>query len=163
MECISQETVDKTWKTVAQLPPETAAQSMFEFSEAQPNLLGFVMSFAEDLESDANELCTYMLYVVYQMFANSGTGTLPQITEAQIEAQYKSTCEMLDKLHDTDDSHGEGLEVEVENQPHVYQYVSDALFAEEVEEDDLNVSDDDAGEVFMMMKCVIDALDKATG
>ena len=164
MECISQEDVDRTWQSVAEIDPSDAAEAMFAFSEAQPNLLGFVMAFAEDLNTDASELCTYMLYVVYQMFANATANAIPMITEDQIDAQYKSTCEMLDTIHETgEDPSEEDVELEIQNQPHVYRYVSEAL-AEDNDDpaEVMDISEEEFGEIFMMMKCVIDAVDAAT-
>lgn len=164
MECIALETVDTTWQSVAELDPDSAAEAMFAFSEAQPNLIGFVMSFAEDLSEEASGLCTYMLYVVYQMFENAATDALPVISDEQIEAQYNATCELVDGLHDEKgDNHEEGLELKVSNQPFVFQYVSDAIFEPDKSEgDDVDISEEDAGEIFLMLKCVIDALDQAT-
>ena len=165
MECISQAIVDETWQAVADLPPEDAAQVMFSFSEAQPNLFGFVLSFAEEMEGEAGELCTYLLYVVYQMFANASASPMPMISDEEIETQYQQTCQLLQRLHELDeDEHTAGMEVEIQHQPHVFQYVSDALFGVDDDEpdDESEISEEDGGEIFMMMKCVIDALDEAT-
>ena len=164
MKCISEETVEQTWQTIADMDPADAAQAMFEFSEAQPYLLGFVMAFTEDLENDAGELCTYMLYVVYQMFVNSTKANIPTVTEQQIEAQYEATCKLLDVIHEADgDPEKAGVESQIENQPYVYQYVSEALLEENDDpEDELNISEEDVGEIFMMMKCVIDVVDSVT-
>ena len=68
MKCIPEETVDATWQAIAEIEPEEAGQAMLQLAEQQPALLQFVMEFAEDLDSDAAELCTYMGFVVYQMF-----------------------------------------------------------------------------------------------
>lgn len=162
MKCISAETVETTWQTIADMDPADAGQAMFDFSQVQPNLLGFVMALSEDLENDASELCTYMLYVVYQMFVNATSERIPTVTEQQIEAQYEATCKMLDAVHDA----GDGAEVaevtsQIENQPYVYQYVSEALL-EEDPDNELNISDEEVGEIFMMMKCVIDVVDSVT-
>jgi len=160
MQCVTEERVEETWSTVSQLPPEKIVESMLEFSESQPHLLGFVMVFAEDLdEEDAKELSTYMLYVIYQMFVDSSDIPVPQITEDQIKAQYEATCDMLDNLHD-DEEH---IDMEIHNQPFIYKYVSETLFEDSSkDEEDLKISEDNAGEVFMLMKCVIDAIDSAT-
>ena len=138
--------------------------TMMAFSEAQPNLLAFVMAFADDLEEeDAQELATNMLYVIYQIFVNSTDKAIPVITEDQIKAKYDATCELLDSLHE-DDPNDENVEMEIQNQPHIYKYVSETLFEdpEHPEDEDINISEESAGELFMLMKCVIDAVDSAT-
>ena len=164
MKCITQETVETTWQNIAEMEPEDAGEAMFHFSEAQPNLLGFVMAFTEDLNDDASELCTYMLYVVYQMFVNASKSDIPMVTEEQMEAQYNATCELLDKIHDADgDPEKAGVGQNLENQPHVYQYVSETLLEDNEDPDEkMDISEDEVGEIFMMMKCIIDVVDSVT-
>lgn len=164
MKCISEETVEKTWQTIAEMEPEDAGEAMFEFSEAQPNLLGFVMAFTEDLNDDASELCTYMLYVVYQMFVNSSNSKIPMVSEEQMESQYNATCELLDKIQDANgDPEAAGVQKNLENQPHVYKYVSETLREDSDDPDEqMDISEDDSGEIFMLMKCVIDVVDSVT-
>ena len=165
MKCISQATVDKTWQSIAEMDPADAGQAMFTLSENQPHLLGFVMELADDMDTDASELATYMLYVVYQMFVNASGARIPQVSEDQIEAQYKSTCEFLDGIQEQADDplFEEQSEKHIENQPHVYRYVADALYEESDDpEEQMNISEEEAGEIFMMMKCVIDVVDSVT-
>lgn len=160
MQCVTKKRVEETWSTVSQMGPEKIVESMLEFSETQPQLLSFVMVFTEDLdEEDAKELSTYMLYVIYQMFVDSSDKPLPEITEEQIKSQYEATCELLDSLDDND----EIIDLEIQNQPFIYKYVSETLFEDSKDDaDDLKISEDNAGEVFMLMKCVIDVIDSAT-
>ena len=162
MECISEETVDLTWQTIAAMPPQDAAEAMFEFSQAQPNLLGFVMAFADDLETDAQELSTYILFVVYSMFMKSATAEIPMITEDQIRTQYEATQDLLGRLHDSDDP-AEDMDVVIENQPWVYRYVTEALLEQNDDPaDHVEISEEEFGEIVMMMKTVIDVVDVAT-
>ena len=164
MKTISPETVEETWQKIAEMDPETAGTAMFAFSESQPNLLGFVMAFSEELETDAAELSMYMLYVVYQMFADSAKSDIPIVTDEQIETQYQSICDLLEKVHESDgDPEAAGVEAQLDNQPHVYQYVSEVLLEEnEDPEEQMNISEEEVGEIFMMMKCVIDVVDSVT-
>lgn len=164
MKTISAETVEDTWQTIGEMEPDDAAKGMFTFSEAQPYLLGFVMAFTEELKSDAAELSTYMLFVIYQMFANSAKADIPMVTDEQIETQYQAICDLLEKVHDADgDPDVAGVTSQLENQPHVYQYVSEALLEQSDDpEEQLQLSEDEVGEIFMMMKCVIDVVDTVT-
>lgn len=162
MECISQETVDRTWQAVAAMAPEQAAEAIYDFSEAQPHLLGFVMDLAEDLNQDDSELCTYMLYVVYQMFVNSASKSIPTVTESQMRAQYDATCELVDSLDESAEKDDTAIELEIQNQPHVYQYVTDTLLDGEEDGDQVEVSEEAFNEIFFMMKTVIDVVDSVT-
>lgn len=163
MQCISETQVNETWQAIAQMDPELILDTMMSFSEEQPNLLSFVMTFSEDLDGDgAQELSTYLLYVIYTMFTDASDKALPMVTEAQIKQQYEATCDMLDAIHEQDPS-DENVEMEIQNQPHVYKYLSETLFEDPDDPgEDVDISDEDAGELFMMMKCVIDAVDLAT-
>jgi hypothetical protein len=166
MECISENTVEETWQLIAEMEPEKAAESMFEFAEAQPNLLGFVMAFAEELDADAKELSTYLLYVVYQMFARSSKSPIPMISEEQVTSQYDATEALLSSLHEAGEKPSEDLAyLESANQPWVYRYVAEALLESDETDDpeeQLDLTEEDFGEVFMMLKTVIDAVDAAT-
>lgn len=166
MECVSEETVEQTWQSIAQMDPKDAAESMFQFAETQPHLLGFVMAFAEELNTDARELSTYLLYVVYEMFKRSAAAEIPTISEEQVTIQYEATEELLNSLREDGEEPAEDLVyLESANQPWVYRYVVEALLEDEDEEDPngpLDLSEDEFGEIFMMMKTVIDAVDAAT-
>ena len=164
MQTITEEQVESTCEAIAQLDPAIAADMMMEFSISQPNLLGFVMAFAEDLdEEEAQELSTYMLYVVYQMFANASSAPIPMISEEQIHRHYEATCELVDSLHETDPL-DEDVERETRNQPFIYRYVSETLLLDpEHPEHDIHISEENAAELFLLLKCVIDSVDEATG
>jgi len=161
---ISPETVEETWQTIAEMDPESAGTAMFAFSESQPYLLGFVMAFSEELKSDAAELSTYMLYVIYQMFANSAKSDIPMVTDEQIETQYQAICDLLEKVQESEgDPDAAGVASQLDNQPHVYQYVSEVLLEDsEDPEEKMNISEEEVGEIFMMMKCIIDVVDSVT-
>ena len=164
MKTISEEHVENTWQKVASMEPEDAGEAMFHFSEAHPYLLGFVMAVSEDLGTDASELSTYILYGVYQMVESATNSKIPMVTDEQIEAQYRTTCEMLDKVQEADgDPEKAGVAPQIENQPYVYQYVSETLLEDsENPEEQMDISEDEVGEIFMMMKCVIDVVDSVT-
>lgn len=164
MQCITEQIVEQTADSIAALEPEDAAEAMFAFAESQPNLLGFVMAVADELDDNASELSTYMLYVIYQMFVNSTTETIPMVTEDQIKSQFYATAEMLEKLSESDDEPEEGeIPAEIQNQPYIYKYVSESLLEFNEDPGDAEkISEEDFGEIFMMLKTVIDAVDKIT-
>ena len=163
MEVITHEVVERTWQEVGNMDPEDAGVAMFDFSESQPFLLAFVMALAEELGSDASELCTYMVFVIYKMFANSTSDSIPVISEDQIEHHYQATYKLVDELAESSDDELEEMAVSTNNQPFVYKYLSETLFEEDDDaDDDLDISDEEVGVIFMTLKCVIDAVDDAT-
>ena len=166
MECITEETVDRTWQSIAELSPDDAATQMMSFANAQPHLLGFVTVFLEELDDDARELGTYLLFVVYKMFENSSTTTVPMMEPTDIQTQHEANQEFLLAIDPDDESSMEEMAyLESSKQPWVYRYVTEALLEEEddvPEEERVSLTEDEFGEIFLVLKTVIDVLDSKT-
>jgi len=71
METLSEEFVEKTWQEVAGFSPDRAAKEMHAMGKAQPDLLAFLLAYADDLPQEVKELAIYISFVVYKMFQNS--------------------------------------------------------------------------------------------
>ena len=139
MECITEKTVERTWQAIAQMAPDAAASEMMSFASDQPHLLGFVTAFLDDLQDDAREMGTYLLFVVYKMFENSTNDKIPRMQPETIIAQYEANQEFLLSADMDDDTSMEEMAApESSKQPWVFQYVTDAL----LEEDDDDVPED---------------------
>jgi len=52
--------------------------------------------------------------------------------------------------------------VQISSQPFVIKYVVDAIFEAPEDEDPVSLTDEDAGFLFLLLKTVIDALNKKT-
>ena len=168
MECISERTVEQTWQTVADLAPDAAATEMMSFASQQPHLLGFVTAFLEELQEDAREMGTYLLFVVYKMFENSTAEEIPMVQPVAIKDQYKSNRELLlDMEADADDELALEDLAYLESSKHtwVFRYVTEALLESDddlPEEERFSLSEGEFGEVMMLLKTAIDVLDQAT-
>ncbi len=168
MKCISERTVEQTWQTVADLAPDAAATEMMSFASQQPHLLGFVTAFLEELQDDAREMGTYLLFVVYKMFENSTAEEIPMVQPDAIKDQYEANQELLlDMETDADDELAlEDLAyLESSKHPWVFRYVTEALLESDddlPEEERFSLSEGEFGEVMMLLKTAIDVLDKAT-
>ena len=168
MECISERTVEQTWQAVADLAPDAAATEMMSFASQQPHLLGFVTAFLEELQDDAREMGTYLLFVVYKMFENSTAEEIPMVQPDAIKDQYEVNQELLlDMETDADDE--QALEdlayLESSKHPWVFRYVTEALLEPDddlPENERISLSEEEFGEVIILLKTVIDVLDKAT-
>ena len=168
MECISERTVEQTWQTVSDLAPDVAATAMMAFASQQPHLLGFVTAFLEDLQDDAREMGTYLLFVVYKMFENSTTEEIPRVHPEAIKDQYEANQELMLEM-ETEADDGQVFEdlafLETLKHPWVFRYVSEALLEpdDDLPEDErISLSEEEIGEVIILLKTVIDVLDKAT-
>ena len=168
MECISEKSVEQTWQTVADLAPDAAATEMMSFASQQPHLLGFVTAFLEELQDDAREMGTYLLFVVYKMFENSTTDKITTVQPDAIKDQYEANQELLlDMETDGDDQQTleDWADLESSTQPWVFRYVTEALLEPDddlPEEERISLSEEEFGEVLILLKTVIDVVDQAT-
>jgi nitrogen-specific signal transduction histidine kinase len=84
---------------------------------------------------------------------------LKKISSREFMACYEENINLLQSLEGTDDKFVERIiQIQASRQPHVVKYVVDALMEEE--RDAVLLSDDDRGLIFIILKTVIDALDK---
>lgn len=134
------------------------------FSKRQPNILSFMMEFTQDLDQAAAELGLYMAYVVWQMFETAYGKRYPKANVREIIGAYEANENWLMQFENVDERL---LMRRMQNDPHLPQmnvigYVVEALF-ETPEADDPDVvelSDEDRGYLFLLLKTVIDVLDK---
>jgi len=168
MECISERTVEQTWQTVADLAPDVAATEMMSFAARQPHLLGFVTAFLEELRDDANEMGTYLLFVVYKMFENSTTEEIPTVQPDAIKDQYEANQELLLDMETAADG-GQAFEdlayLESLKHPWVFRYVTEVLLETDDDlpaDERMSLSEEEIREVVILLKTVIDVLDEAT-
>ena len=86
-------------------------------------------------------------------------------TPEEIVAKFEDNQSLIVGLDEKDDASFEELAaLETANQPHLYAYITEALLDDEEGSDDDNVdlTDEEFGEIFMMLKTVIDVVDAAT-
>lgn len=164
MHCIDEGTVESVWQNVAGLDIEQASEEMMKFATAQPGLLGFTTAFSEELRVEAQEIATYLLFVVYRMFETAAKTPIPQIEDDAIVAKYEANQSLMLGLESKEESvFAEMAELETAHQPHVFGYITEALLEEdEDEDDDVKLTDEEFGEIFMLLKTVIDVVDATT-
>lgn len=158
MEPLSEEFVEKIWQEVAGFSPSTANREMIAMGKDQPDLLAFLMAYADDLQQEARELAIYIAFVVYKMFHNS-SGKIKRISSREIMAKYDENALFLERLEGVHKKIFDRIaKVTVSKQPYVMQYVLDALM-EDSREDGVDLTDDDIGLIFMLLKTEIEVLD----
>ena len=158
METISEKIVEKTWKEVAGLSSDRAGKEMSRMSKEQPDLLAFLMGSTDDLAQEARELAVYIAFAVYRMFQTSSAG-IKKILSKEIADCFNRNEGLLKSPEGAPEKFsGIGLTV----QPHVMQYVIEAL-TEEPEEPGLKpLSNGDKLLLFLVLKTVVELLDKKT-
>ncbi len=69
---IDEETVESTWREVAQTEPRKAHKLIIQLSRKQPALPAFIMARTSELSTAAQELAVYMFVVIHRMFEKRG-------------------------------------------------------------------------------------------
>jgi hypothetical protein len=160
MEVISQETVDRAWREVGAFSPARMQRYVARLGIDQPNLLAFMTAFTQDLKEDAQGVGLYVLAVVHRMFELHAPRPLKRISARRIEDTFEALGEFLDKVDRAHEAFlGRIAETQIAAQPFVMKYVVEALM--EVSEDAEALSSEDEGYLFMLLKTVVDVLDKA--
>lgn len=160
MHAISEQIVDDAWLAVGHYSDEQAQEHMERLGSEQPQLLAFVIAAMEPLSEDAQELGVYLLVVTHKIFEKAAGGKLDSVTQDRIEAIYEHLEETAADFEDRDDDEDEPPGGLPTTQPHVMQYIVDALTEIQEDEEVEEFSDDDVGGLFIVMKTVVDALDE---
>jgi hypothetical protein len=160
MEPISEKIVEKTWQEVASYSPIQANKEMQEMGKNQPEILAFLMALTEDLEPEVKELAIYIGFVVYRIFEGS-RNKIKKITSKAIIDCYEYNKDLMGRL---EGAHEKFLDrtarVQVSKQPYVMKYVVDALMEESEEGDSVELTDEDRGVLFLLLKTEVDLLNK---
>ena len=135
MKCILEETVENAWSDVNALEPEAIYQEMMEFGADQTELVSFVNVACEELTPDAQELASYLAFVVYRVFKKAFEQSLPTISPELIMEKYDRNQQMLAGMEErSDEEFEEVAALESAHQPYILQYVTEVLF--ETDEED---------------------------
>ena len=160
MEPISEKLVEKTWQEVAGFSPQQANKEMQKMGKNQPELLAFLMAMTEDMEPDVKELAIYIAFVVYRMFESSRSRT-KKLTSREIMSSYESNETLMGSLEDAHEKFIDRIAgMQSSKQPNVIEYVLDALFEEAENGDEVELTDEDRGFLFLLLKTEVDLLDK---
>ena len=163
MEIIPEYLVTEIWQEVSEFTDERAHSEVTRVSKIQPNLLAFMLEFTQDLEPDVAELALYWFFNVYRMFQKSMRKPLKQVTHEIIVACYESNETLIESLEKTHERFVERIaSVQLLDQPYVMKYVVEALFEDRQEKEDVVLTEEDTGYLFLLLKTVVDALNKTT-
>ena len=163
MEIIPEDLVIETWQEVSEFTAERARAEMTRVSKIQPNLVAFMVEFTQDLEPEVTELALFWFFNVYRMFQKGVRKPLIQVDHEIIVDCYESNETLIESLERAHERFVERIaSVQLLNQPYVMKYVVEALFEDRQEKEDLELTEDDTGYLFLLLKTVVDALNKTT-
>jgi hypothetical protein len=160
MEPLSEKVVEQTWQEVAGFSPQQATKEMQKMGKNQPELLAFLMAMTEDMEPGVKELAIYLAFVVYRIFESSRSRTR-KLTSREIMSAYESNEALMGSLEDVHEKFIDRIAgMQNFKQPYVIEYVLDALFEETEDWDEVELTDEDRGFLFLLLKTEVDLLDK---
>ena len=163
MEPISDQIIEKTWQEVAAFTQDQARTQMKKVGREQPNLLTFALEFIDEMDNEVKELGIYTFFVVYQIFCNAFGKDIPLVSGEDIEQCFEANNEFIDNLNKAHEKFAQrATRVHVSAQPAVIKYLVDTLIEQSPEEDERTLTEDEIGRLFLILKTVIDALNKNT-
>jgi hypothetical protein len=109
------------------------------------------------------ELATYMAFVVYQMFQKCSRKKIKTIPAKEIIECYEANEDLMESLEGVHEKFLDRIaRVQISAQPHVMNYVVETLMEAPEEEEPIELSDEDIGLLFLLLKTVVDVLDRTT-
>jgi hypothetical protein len=163
MEPLSEELVDETWEGFAGYTDEQAYEEAQVVGKNQPEILAFIMEMTEDLDQEIRELAIYMFFVIHRMFNNGYGRKTQKVTSEEIITCYEDNEKLLESLGGVHEKFFERIaRVQMSSQPYVIRYIVETLFEADQEEDPILLGEEDMGYLFLLMKTVVDVLNKKT-
>jgi hypothetical protein len=163
VEIITEDSVTETAIEISEFSHERAHSEMTSLANIQPNLVAFMVEFTQDLDQEVSALALFWFFNVCRMFKQAYRKPLKQISHETIVECYESNEALIDSLENTHDRFIERIaSIQLSDQPYVMQYVVESLFEPVDEKEGLELSEEDTGYLFLLLKTVVDALQIAT-
>jgi preprotein translocase subunit SecA len=126
----------------------------------QPALLAFAAKHREEHGEQVGEAAVFYGTLVWAMFDRNHEGTLPRLTESNLEEAEKIVRDELDKVEGLGDKeiHERTASPLVDRQPQIYEKLAE-LIAEDVKEEAITA--DCAEVIFPATQIVVEAFDAA--
>jgi hypothetical protein len=163
MKKIPRSTVERVCEEFCSLSQDEALCVAQDVADRQPELLSFVLVLTEELDEEVKELTVYTFFVLYRIFEQAHGGPLGRVKAAEIFRHYDQNEQLMESLEGV---HHRLLEriatVAFSSQPHVIQYVVETILEAPYDEDPVEMSEEDQGHIFLLLKTVVDVLDSKT-
>jgi hypothetical protein len=157
---ISGESVEKACSEVGDYTDDYMVSEFDRFFRAQPAVCEFIVELTHESGHKIQELTLFLSYMIFKAMEIERTGTVDVIKPEDIEAAYRETESWMTQV-----SQAEGDELQSaiasslqrDTEPHLLQYIVSEL--NEPMEDGAELTDEEKGEVFFLLKTVISSLD----
>jgi GAF domain len=160
---IPEEVVEAVCREVegySEISPNHVRQYINEILGGQPALCGFVAPFCKDLSVPAERLVGFILGVTIRMFQIHFGKRLTVVSPFSLGSIFKDNAALFDGLLDRDE-HISALSARELNrdQPWVWKYVKRIVMKSD--DPNLNLTAEDRADLALVMKTVIDALNRS--
>jgi hypothetical protein len=163
MEPIQEDLVEETWEEVAEFTPNKINKIMQKVGKEQSALLAFIVEFTEDLDLEVKELAIYMFFNVYRMFQKGFGKKIKLISPDDVIKCYESNEDLMQSLEGAHDKFYDRIaRVQVSSQPFVMKYIVETLLEPPEAEDAVELTDEDMGFLFLLLKTLVDILNDKT-
>jgi hypothetical protein len=160
MKPIPEGLIKRTWLEVACFSDLRRNIEIMKIGKNQPELLTFMAEMINKMDQEVNEPGFSIFFVVYRVFQNAN-GKIERISTEEIIECYNNNKILVKKL---EESYGNVFDrvatIEIFKQPHVLEYVVDALMEGDEWEDALALAEEQKNFLFVVLKTVIDVLDQ---
>jgi hypothetical protein len=158
-------TVEATWRRIGAFTEAQARREAERAGLEQPDLLAFVVASTQELSPAAHELGIYLFHVVSAIFRAAAGQRLPRVKADAIECQWTENSEALERLAGAHERFLERAALQqVSGEPEVMRYLVEAVMdAGDEPEDPVELTEEDQGMLFLVLKTVVDVLQQAGG
>jgi hypothetical protein len=156
---ITSESVEKACSEVGDYTDENMVSEFDRFFRAQPAVCEFIVELTHESGHKIQELALFLSYMIFKALEIERTGEIDVIKPENIEAAYRDTESWMTQVSEAE---GDELQSAItaslqrDTEPHLLQYIVSEL--NEPMEDGAELTDEEKGEVFFLLKTIISSL-----
>src|SRR5438270_376433 len=162
---ISGGSVEKACSEVGEFSDEKMVEEFDRFFRAQPAICDFVVELTHDSGIKVQELSLFLAYMIFKTIEAETADAVTKVAPETIEAGYRETESWMERLSATDGTELQAsivTNLQKDAEPNLLQYVISEL--NEPMEDGAELNEEEKGEVFFVVKTVIESLkDRSKG
>jgi len=156
---VSSESVAKACSEVGEYSDEQMVGEFDRFFRAQPAVCDFVVESTHESGQKVQELSLFLSYMIFKAAETDTARPVTQLSPATIQAGCRETELWMERLSQADagELHASiAASLQQDGEPHLLQYVISEL--NETMDDGSELNEEEKGEVFFVVKAVIESL-----
>jgi len=159
MKIIPYEYLESIQNQIDEMPAADSQDKMKEVYANQPNLSEYLVAVNQDLRDDLNQYTLYLFSIIYLAIKNYYQKELQVISDNIIIRSHEKNIDLLESLQSSHEVFITRMaETNFKNQPGIYQFITESIFEEMAEITE--ITEDEQGWIFLVLKSTIDALNE---